>query len=143
MAYRELGVIELRVVLRRFTLGEGLRAIARGTGVDRKTVGKYVAAGLAGSVVPGWRGPDGGPDRGDRGGRPAAQGGSPRRHGRPGWLGWCPGCGGSPAEIGSGYLRTSCGDTGEVNLRRISVIISACGADFSYVHLGTAPVASL
>ena len=53
MAYRELGVIELREVLRRFTLGEGLRAIARGTGVDRKTVGKYVAAGIAVGVCRG------------------------------------------------------------------------------------------
>jgi hypothetical protein len=32
MAYRELGVIEVSEVLRRFCLGEGLRAIARGTG---------------------------------------------------------------------------------------------------------------
>jgi len=47
MAYRELGVIEVREVLRRFCLGEGLRAIARGTGSDRKTIAKYVAAALA------------------------------------------------------------------------------------------------
>jgi transposase len=47
MAYRELGVIEIREVLRRFGLGEGLRAIARGTGSDRKTVAKYVAAAIA------------------------------------------------------------------------------------------------
>lgn len=47
MAYRELGVIEVREVLRRFCLGEGLRAIARGTGSDRKTVAKYVAAAIA------------------------------------------------------------------------------------------------
>ena len=47
MAYRELGVIEIREVLRRFCLGEGLRAIARGTGSDRKTVAKYVAAAIA------------------------------------------------------------------------------------------------
>ena len=47
MAYREPHMIEVREVLRRFTLGEGLRAIARGTGVDRKTVAKYVRAGSA------------------------------------------------------------------------------------------------
>lgn len=47
MAYRELGVIEVREVLRRFCWGEGLRAIARGTGSDRKTVAKYVAAASA------------------------------------------------------------------------------------------------
>jgi len=50
MAYRELGVIEVREVLRRFCLGEGLRAIARGTGSDRKTVAKYVVAAIAGGL---------------------------------------------------------------------------------------------
>ena len=40
-------MIEVREVLRRFTLGEPVRAIARGTGVDRKTVAKYIAAGVA------------------------------------------------------------------------------------------------
>lgn len=44
MAYRELSVIEVREVLRRYALGESLRAIARGTGVDRKTVTKYLEA---------------------------------------------------------------------------------------------------
>lgn len=44
MAYRELHMIEVREVLRRFTLGDGMRAIARGTGVDRKTVAKYLRA---------------------------------------------------------------------------------------------------
>ena len=56
-AYRELGMIEVREVLRRFTLGEPVRAIARGTRVDRKTVAKYIAAGVApglcrGSTLP-------------------------------------------------------------------------------------------
>ena len=40
MAYRELGMIEVREVLRRFTLGEPLRAIARGTGVDVRAMGR-------------------------------------------------------------------------------------------------------
>jgi len=44
--YRELGMIEARELLRRFTLGEPVRAIARGT-IDRKTVAKYIAAGVA------------------------------------------------------------------------------------------------
>ena len=44
MAYRELGVIEVREVWRRYCAGDGVRAIARGTGVDRKTIAKYVAA---------------------------------------------------------------------------------------------------
>lgn len=47
MAYRELGMVEVREVLRRWSLGKGLRAIARGTGVDRKTVAKYIAAAVA------------------------------------------------------------------------------------------------
>ena len=57
MAYRELGVIEIREVLRRFCLGEGLRAIARGTGTDRKTVAKYVAAAAAAGLRRGEPGP--------------------------------------------------------------------------------------
>ncbi len=57
MAYRELGVIEVREVLRRFCLGDGLRAIARGTGSDRKTVGKYVAAAMAAGLRRGDAGP--------------------------------------------------------------------------------------
>ena len=44
MAYRELGVIEIREVLRRFCLGESVRAIARATGSDWKTIAKHVAA---------------------------------------------------------------------------------------------------
>lgn len=57
MAYRELGVIEIREVLRRFCFGEPLRAIARGTGSDRKTVAKYVAAALAAGLCRGDPGP--------------------------------------------------------------------------------------
>jgi hypothetical protein len=47
MAYRELHMIELRQVLCPFTPGEGIRPIARGTELDRKTVGRYVRAGTA------------------------------------------------------------------------------------------------
>ncbi len=47
MAYRELGVIELREVWRRYSQGEGLRAIARGLEADRKPVAKIVAAAAA------------------------------------------------------------------------------------------------
>ncbi len=53
MAYRELSVIEVREVLRRYVLGESVRAIARGTGADRKTVTKYLRAGQALGVHPG------------------------------------------------------------------------------------------
>jgi transposase len=53
MAYRELSVIEVREVLRRYVLGESLRAIARSTGVDRKTVTKYLETAQPLGVRPG------------------------------------------------------------------------------------------
>jgi hypothetical protein len=65
MAYRELGVIEVREVLRRSRLGEGLRAIARGTGSARKTVANYVAAAQAAGLRRGGCRPDGRAGRGD------------------------------------------------------------------------------
>jgi hypothetical protein len=53
MAYRELSMIEVQEVLRRYLSGTGLRAIARGTGLDRKTVAKIVRAGMAVGLQPG------------------------------------------------------------------------------------------
>ena len=47
MAYRELGMIEVREMVRRWVAGDGIRMIARGTGVDRKTVARYAAAAQA------------------------------------------------------------------------------------------------
>ena len=47
MAYRELGMVEVREILRRWLGGDGVRAIARGTGLDRKTIVAYVGAALA------------------------------------------------------------------------------------------------
>ncbi len=47
MAYRELFVIEVRELLRLWSLGHGYRAVARLTGVDRKTVRRYVEAATA------------------------------------------------------------------------------------------------
>ena len=47
MAYWELGMVELREILRRWMAGEGRRAIARSTGMDRKTVAEYVRAATA------------------------------------------------------------------------------------------------
>jgi len=44
MAFRELTMIEIREVLRRMHAGQSLRQIARETGVDRKTVRRYVEA---------------------------------------------------------------------------------------------------
>ena len=53
MGYREVSVVEIREVLRRWVGGEGLRAIDRNTGVDRKTVRRYVEAAQAAGVVAG------------------------------------------------------------------------------------------
>lgn len=47
MAFREVSVVEVREVLRLWLLGHGKRAVARLAGVDRKTVGRYVAAAQA------------------------------------------------------------------------------------------------
>jgi hypothetical protein len=49
MAYREL--VELREIVRRWQGGEGVRAIARATGMDRKTIAEYLRR--AGGVQPG------------------------------------------------------------------------------------------
>lgn len=49
MSYRELSMIEVKEVLRRHEAGQGLREIARATGLDRKTVRRYVQAGDAAS----------------------------------------------------------------------------------------------
>ena len=46
MAFREVRVFEVREVLRLWLRGEGMRAIERLAGVDRKTVRRYVAAAV-------------------------------------------------------------------------------------------------
>ena len=46
MAYRELGMVEVREVLRRWLAGDGARAIALGTGLDRKTIAAVSAVAL-------------------------------------------------------------------------------------------------
>ena len=51
MGYREVSVIEIREVLRRWVRGEALRAIAANTGLDRKTVRRYVEAAQAAGAV--------------------------------------------------------------------------------------------
>jgi transposase len=42
MAYREVGMVQVREIVRRWLAGDGLRAIARALGVDRKTIAEYV-----------------------------------------------------------------------------------------------------
>jgi transposase len=44
LTYRELTMMEVRDVLRRIAAGQGLRDIARQTGLDRKTVRRYAQA---------------------------------------------------------------------------------------------------
>jgi hypothetical protein len=46
MAFREVRVFEVREVLRLWLQGEGIRATERLTGLDRKTVRRYVAAAV-------------------------------------------------------------------------------------------------
>ncbi len=46
MPYREVRVVDYREVLRRWLAGDGIRPIARATGLDRKTVSKYVTIAL-------------------------------------------------------------------------------------------------
>jgi hypothetical protein len=47
VAFREVGVHEVKEVLRLWLRGEGLRSAARLTGVDRKTIRRYVDAAVA------------------------------------------------------------------------------------------------
>ena len=47
MAYRELFVVEIKEILRLWARGQGFRAVARATGVDRKTVRRYVDTAIA------------------------------------------------------------------------------------------------
>lgn len=44
MSYREINMIEITEVLRRWQAGQSCRSIAQETGLDRKTVGRYLAA---------------------------------------------------------------------------------------------------
>jgi transposase len=43
MSYRELSMIDVKELLRRWVAGQSVRKIARETGADRGTVGRYVA----------------------------------------------------------------------------------------------------
>ena len=51
MGFREVGVVEVREVLRGWLEGAGLRKIAERSGVDRKTARRYVAAAQAEGLV--------------------------------------------------------------------------------------------
>lgn len=47
LAFRELSVVVIREILRRWQAREGLRTVAAATGTDRKTVRRYVDAAVA------------------------------------------------------------------------------------------------
>src|SRR5262245_30467826 len=47
MSYRELIMIDIKEILRRRAAGQSVRQVARETGFDRKTVGRYFAAAAA------------------------------------------------------------------------------------------------
>jgi len=51
MAYPEVGMLEVRDVLRLWLTGQAKKAIARQLGLDAKTVRSYVAAALAAGLV--------------------------------------------------------------------------------------------
>ena len=51
MTYRELTMIDIREVLRRWAAGHSNRQIARDTGADRDTVGRYVSAAKEAGLV--------------------------------------------------------------------------------------------
>jgi transposase len=53
VSYREVHVVEVREVVRLWSAGESLRAISRLTGLDRKTVRRYVKAAQQAGCRPG------------------------------------------------------------------------------------------
>jgi predicted transcriptional regulator len=58
MAFREVTVLEVKEVVRRWLAGEAIKAITRKTGVSRNTVRSYIKAALKSGTVIG-----GGPHR--------------------------------------------------------------------------------
>ena len=52
MAFREVAVSEVREILRLTILGRGLREVARLSGLDRKTVRRYLEAARAAGFDP-------------------------------------------------------------------------------------------
>lgn len=53
MPYREIALMEIDQVLRRWLAGDGIRAIARGTGLDRKTVRSILVIAKQQGLQPG------------------------------------------------------------------------------------------
>lgn len=53
MPYREVRVVDCQEVLRRWLAGDGIRSIARATGLDRKTVRRFVTVAMGLGLKPG------------------------------------------------------------------------------------------
>ena len=53
MAYREVLSVEIREIIRRWQAGLSQRRIARGTGLSRQTVRRYIEAAEAAGLKPG------------------------------------------------------------------------------------------
>ena len=51
MSFREITMQDIRELLRRRQAGQSARRIARETGLDRKTVGRYLEQALEGGVI--------------------------------------------------------------------------------------------
>ncbi|MBP1649301.1 MAG: mobile element protein [Bacteroidetes bacterium] len=58
MPYREVRVVDYQEVLRRWLAGDGVRSIARGTGLDRKTVRRLIKIAREHGLKPGDPWPD-------------------------------------------------------------------------------------
>src|SRR5512134_650392 len=58
MAYREVRVVDYQEVVRRWLTGDGIRSVARGTGLDRKTVRRILRAAGRLGLKPGGPVPD-------------------------------------------------------------------------------------
>ena len=58
MAYREVRMIDIEQVMRRWLAGEKIRAVARSTGLDRKTVRRLIRFGQQAGLKPGDEWPD-------------------------------------------------------------------------------------
>ena len=74
MAYREVRMMDIDQVMRRWLSGEKIRAVARSTGLDRKTVRRLIRLGQQVGLKPGDAVPDEATLRGirERIGRPGA-----------------------------------------------------------------------
>ena len=58
MAYREVRMMDIDQVIRRWIAGESIRAVARSTGLDRNTVRRLIRLSEQAGVKPGDSWPD-------------------------------------------------------------------------------------